>query len=270
MKRLIVLDLDNTLLNSKGEVSPYSKMCLNKYEELGNMVVLTSQRNYGEMNSLHRQLGLKSPIISEGGSELHFFNENIKDIVMSIDIKTFKDIFKENEQYIKSAFYHYKTSLYLHKRMDVLMPLYGINSMTHIHENNYLEMDLESPNMVFTVVDINHKDDFLNNMKKYSEYIQLTPLGQDLTVALFYMNIKNVNKAYAVLELLLHVDFTEKDLIVVGDSLKDVEMLSLNGDTCAMCNGEKEAKEAAKEISEFDNDNDGAVKYVNKILCLNI
>ena len=75
---------------------------------------------------------------------------------------------------------------------------------------------------------------------------------------------------YAVHELLLHVDFTEKDLIVVGDSLKDVEMLSLNGDTCAMCNGEKEAKEAAKEISEFDNDNDGAVKYVNKILGLNI
>ena len=270
MKRLIVLDLDNTLLNSKGEVSDYSKMGLRKYEELGHMVVLTSQKNYGEMNILHHQLGLKSPIITEGGSELYFFNDKIKDIVMSIDKNIFLNIFRENDQYIKSAFYHYKTNLYLHKRMDILMPLYGINSMTHINENNFLEMDLQFPNMVFTVVDINYLDKFKENMKKYDDYIKLTPLGQDLTVALFYMNIKNVNKAYAILELLLHVDYEEKDLIVVGDSIKDVEMLKLNCDTAAMINGEIEAKEAAKEITEYDNNHDGACKYVNKILGLNI
>jgi hydroxymethylpyrimidine pyrophosphatase-like HAD family hydrolase len=131
-------------------------------------------------------------------------------------------------------------------------------------------MDLQFPNMVFTVVDVNYLDKFKENMKKYDDYIKLTPLGQDLTVALFYMNIKNVNKAYAILELLLHVDFKEKDLIVVGDSIKDVEMLKLNCDTAAMINGEIEAKEAAKEITEFDNNHDGACKYVNKILGLNI
>lgn len=270
MKRLIVLDLDNTLLNSYGVVSEYSKKCLNKYEELGHMVVLTSQKNYGEMNTLHHQLNLHSPIICEGGSELYFYNKDIDDIVMSIDKNTFIDIFKENYEYIKSAFYHYKTSLYLHKRMDILMPLYGINSMTHIHENDYLNMTLEHPNMVFTVVDINHLERFLSNMKKYNDYIQLTPLGQDNSVALYYMNIKNVNKAYAILELLLHVSFSEEDLIVVGDSIKDVEMLQLHGDTAAMVNGEREAKEAAKEITEFDNNHDGAVKYINKILGLDI
>ena len=201
-----------------------------------------------------------------------YFQDALKSCSGSYNILVNTDpkVQEENYEYIKSAFYHYKTSLYLHKRMDILMPLYGINSMTHIHENDYLNMTLEHPNMVFTVVDINHLERFLSNMKKYNDYIQLTPLGQDNSVALYYMNIKNVNKAYAILELLLHVSFSEEDLIVVGDSIKDVEMLQLHGDTAAMVNGEREAKEAAKEITEFDNNHDGAVKYINKILGLDI
>lgn len=270
MSKLIVLDLDGTLLNNNSEVSEYSKKCLNEYERLGHMVVLASQKNYGEMNSLHTSLNLHSPIICEGGSELYFYNDSISDIVMSIDIDTLKEIFKENFDYIISAFYHYKTNLFIHKRLDILTPLYGINSTTVIHKNNFLNMDLIYPNMIFMVIDVNHDQDFLKNMEKYKEYIELTTLGKDLTHALYYMNIKHVNKAYATLELMMHTNYKLKDLIAVGDSLKDRNLLKLPADTCAMINGEDEAKEVAKYISEFDNNNDGAVRFVNKILNIEI
>lgn len=270
MSKLIVLDLDGTLLNNESKVSDYSKKCLNYYESLGHMVVLASQKNYGEMNSLHKELGLNSPIICEGGSELYFYSDTQKDIVMSIDLNTLLDIFKENNDYILSAFYHYKTNLFIHKRLDILTPLYGITSNTIIHSNDFLNMDLIYPNMIFMVIDKASDDTFLNNMKKYSDYIELTTLGKDQTHALYYMNIKNVNKAYATLELMMHTNHTMKDLIAVGDSVKDVNLLKLPCDSCAMVNGEDEAKNVAKNISEFDNNHDGAVRFVNKVLNINI
>jgi len=269
-KRLIVLDLDNTLLNGCGKVTEYSKKCLKKYEELGHLVVLASQENYSEMNKLHSELNLHGPIICSGGGELHFYSDKIEDEVMSIDIPTLRNVFTENKDYIKSAFYHYQNNLYIHNRLEILTPLYGITANTQIHENNFLEMDLKSPNMIFMVVYVKYAEKFIENINKYKDYFQLTSLGKDLTYQIFYLNIKNVNKAYAILEILLKMNLKSQQIIAVGDSLKDVSMLSLPGDTCAMCNGEQEAKDAAKNISEYDNNNDGAVKFINKILNLKI
>lgn len=268
--KLIVIDLDNTLLKSDGSVSEFSKKCLKKYEELGNLVVLASQKNYGEMKIIHDALELKSPIICEGGSELYYFNDSFDDVVMSIDINVLRDIFSENYDYIVSAFYHYKTNLFLHKRMDIITPLYGINATTKIHENDFLNMDLLYPNMIFTVIDKKNNDKFLANIKKYDDYIELTSLGSDLNYALYYINIKNVDKAYATIEIMLKYQILKTDLIAVGDSIKDVKLLKMHGETVCMINGENEAKEASKYISEFDNNNDGACKAINKILNLNI
>jgi len=268
--KLIVIDLDNTLLKSDGSVSEYSKNCLQKYEDLGHLVVLASQKNYGEMKIIHDSLGLKSPMICEGGSELYYFNESIEDVVMSIDINVLRDIFTENYDYIVSAFYHYKTNLFLHKRMDIITPLYGINATTKIHENDFLKMDLLYPNMIFTVIDKKNNEIFLENIKKYKDYIELTPLGADLSYALYYINIKNVDKAYATIEVMLKYKISRDDLIAVGDSIKDVKLLKMHGETVCMLNGETEAKEVSKYISDYDNNNDGACKAINKILDLEI
>ncbi len=268
--KLIVIDLDNTLLKSDGSVSEYSKKCLQKYEELGYLVVLASQKNYGEMKIIHDTLGLKSPIICEGGSELYYFKSEVEDVVMSIDINVLRDIFSENYDYIVSAFYHYKTNLFLHKRMDIITPLYGINATTKIHENDFLDMELLYPNMIFTVIDKKNNEKFLENLRKYNDYIELTSLGADLDYALYYINIKNVDKSYATIEIMLKYNISKDDLIAVGDSIKDVKLLKMHGETVCMINGEKEAKEASKYISEFDNNADGAVKAINKILNIKI
>ena len=269
-KRLIVLDLDNTLLNEYGKVSDYSKMCLKKYEELGHLVVLASQDNYSEMNRIHEDLNLHGPIICQAGGELHYYNPSIEDEVMSIDIPTLKKVFKDQKESIYSAFYHFRNNLYIHNRLSILQPLYGITSQTEIHENNFLDLDLKNPNMIFMVIHVAKSDEFKKYIESYKDYFQLTSLGKDLNYELFYLNIKNVNKMYAVLEIMLKLNYKESQLIAVGDSIKDAPLLKLRGETCAMINGEMEAKECAKYISEFDNTKDGACKFVNKILNINI
>lgn len=270
MNKLIILDLDGTLLNEYGKVSDYSKKCLAQYEKDNNLVVLTSQRSYSEMLKLHNELKLTSPLISSGGSELHFFKNEHENIILSLDKNTLKNLFIENNECIKSAFYHYNSNLYIHNRMDILLPLYGITSNTIVHDGDFKTLELEEPNMIFMVIYINKLDLFMKNFNKYNDYLELKEIGKDLNYALFYLNIKNVNKMYAVLELMTQLKYTTNDLIVVGDSEKDKEMLSLDGITCAMINGEKAAKEAAKYISKYDNAHDGAVKFINEVLNINI
>lgn len=65
-----------------------------------------------------------------------------------------------------------------------------------------------------------------------------------------------------------------QDSIVFGDALNDVGALSkckeFNGLAYAMKNASDEVKQSANHITEFDNDNDGVAKELNKIFELGI
>jgi DNA repair exonuclease SbcCD ATPase subunit len=80
--------------------------------------------------------------------------------------------------------------------------------------------------MIFMVVHVDKSEDFKKNIESYKDYFQLTSLGKDLKYELFYLNIKNVNKMYAVLEIMLKYQFKKSDLIAIGDSIKDASLCS--------------------------------------------
>ena len=263
-KKLIVLDLEGTLLDSNNEISEYSKKRLKELENEGHIIVLSSTGSYTFVKKFYDQIGLTSPFIAEGGACL--FNNNGSDVILSIDSNTFKDIINENYSAIYSSFYHYKEHIFIHNKIDKLNFIYGITDSTIIHENDYLKMDLINPNMVFLVVNLNENESFLNNMKKYDNYLTLKEIAKDYMYYIYYLNVKNVNKAYSTLEVMIENHMDESQIIAIGDSNADIELLSLKGETCAMLNSSDEIKRVAKHISKFDNDNDGAIKFIDSIL----
>jgi Cof subfamily protein (haloacid dehalogenase superfamily) len=66
--RLIALDLDGTLLNSRGEVSEGNKRALARAREQGARVALVTGRRFRDARPLALELGLDVPLISHNGA----------------------------------------------------------------------------------------------------------------------------------------------------------------------------------------------------------
>jgi Cof subfamily protein (haloacid dehalogenase superfamily) len=66
--RLIALDLDGTLLTSRGEVSEGNRLALAKAREMGVRVALVTGRRFRDARPLALELGLDLPLISHNGA----------------------------------------------------------------------------------------------------------------------------------------------------------------------------------------------------------
>ena len=109
------------------------------------------------------------------------------------------------------------------------------------------------------------KNKFFESCKKYEDEIEVNEFGHDRYVSIVTINLKHTDKAYAILELLMILNKKESDTIIFGDNYADINMLKLNGITVAMANGITEAKEAAKYVSEYDNNHNGVTLFLHKI-----
>jgi Cof subfamily protein (haloacid dehalogenase superfamily) len=66
--RLLALDLDGTLLNSRGEISPRNSRALALAREQGVRVALVTGRRFRDARPLALELGLDVPVISHNGA----------------------------------------------------------------------------------------------------------------------------------------------------------------------------------------------------------
>ena len=73
-----------------------------------------------------------------------------------------------------------------------------------------------------------------------------------------------VNKANTlkILGKDLNIDLSE--MIYFGDGLNDIDIINKVGLGVAMINALDEVKEKASDITKYDNNNDGVVKYLEK------
>ena len=83
MKKLIVIDLDGTLLNSEGEVSDENKEAIKAAKEKGAIVILASGRMPRAIKSYAQDIGADKYIICGNGAIIY-------------DIETDEEIYNQN------------------------------------------------------------------------------------------------------------------------------------------------------------------------------
>lgn len=260
--KIFVFDIDGTLLPSNGNFSLKTINYLKKLEDNNNLVVLASGRGYHDLILLHKELGLKSPMISSNGATLTFF-DNHPSVTMSIRCEIIKELFNNFKDIIISSYYSYLNKLFIYNKMDKLTFLYKIKEDSIIIEGAFNEIDIEYPNSIYFILDNNQKDKFYNFVNdNYSNEVNITEYGHDSKYSITILDLKNTNKAYAILEMLMILNKKEKDTIIFGDNYQDINMLKLDGITVSMINGTPEAKETAKYITFKDNNNDGVIDFI--------
>lgn len=265
--KLIATDMDGTLLNTSGEVSTENKEALEKADQIGVKIVLSTGRLYKSAHYHSIKLGLNHPIISSNGALIHDIDGNVVYENLLSDEKLDK-VLNKLEEY--DIYYHLYTTDSVYSKtlnMDMLKKYYGDNNGNLIVEavkfEDYKDI-LFKGNKFNKLVCIDTDGEKLRNLKGDLGKIKGIELTSSWINNIEIMN-ENVSKKTAVEYLCNKYNMNSKDIFAIGDNGNDLEMIEFAGLGIAMGNAIEEVKRTANYITDT-NDNDGLAKAIEKFI----
>jgi Cof subfamily protein (haloacid dehalogenase superfamily) len=264
--KLLVLDLDGTLTNSKKKISARTKLALIKAQERGITIVLASGRPTYGIVPLAEELELAK----YGGYILSFNGGTI------INWKT-KEVI--HESLISSE----KLPL-LHKiavQNDVEIISYqNENIISETSDNEYIKYEAFLNKMIIKEVEsftdaisfpvakclIVGKPETLKQLEDEMNSI----FGNEMSIYRsepFFLELMplNIDKAKSLQKLLLHTGHTREEMMACGDGYNDLSMIKFAGMGVAMANAQTAVKDASDYIT-LSNEDDGVAHAVELFL----
>lgn len=265
--KVLVLDIDGTLTNSKKEITPKTKEGILHIEERGHKVILASGRPTHGMEDFARELELEK----YGGYLLSFNGGRI------INCKTgeivYQRILPKNvlPQLFQYALTHdcglvtyLGDEIVAGTRIDSYMEIESrINHMPMRQVNSFVDLvseyDLNKCLMTAPPEQAEIYEKELN--ERFGDILSIYRSAE------FFIEImpKNVDKATSLEHMLSSVGMTKEDAICCGDGFNDISMISFAGVGVAMANAQPVVKEAADFITD-SNDEDGIVKVIDTFI----
>ena len=264
--RMIALDLDGTLTDSKKEIPEPTLHALLEIQKQGFTVVLASGRPTPGMTHLARKLHLEK----YGGYLLSFNGASITDCSAG------RIIF---EQTIPKPFI---PGLYSFAREHEtgLMTYHGDKIITGTRIDKYMELEARINHMTFKAVkdfpgyvDFNVSKCLLTGEPEHmaeAEILLKEKYGSELSIYRsepFFLEVMpmNIDKAYSLQILCGKIGLNKEQLISCGDGYNDLTMIRFAGLGVAMGNAQESVKSAADYVTA-SNDNNGILKVIEKFI----
>lgn len=251
MIRMILTDLDGTLLHSDKTISEYTLQVLKKCRQKGILIAISTAR--GEFNT-QRQIKEMQPdiVITSSGALVKYHDQVLFASLMSVDETN--DLIKAGFQVsagtceitvdaLKAYYWNYKVD------PTIEDPDWGETTYTDYQdfqeEALKLCMLLEEPWMAKEIAAIVPDCEY----QRFSggNWYKFTKTG--------------ISKAKAIEEIAKQLGIGVEDMVSFGDDVTDAEMLRLCGIGVAVANAVPKALEAADEVCE-SNDCDGVAKWL--------
>lgn len=268
--KLIALDLDGTLLNSKKELTPANAQALAKAAEMGIHIVPTTGRFFGGMPQIIRELPYLRYAITINGAQVS-------------DLKT-GDIL-------------YRAEIPLAQAVEIMTYLDTLPVIYDCYQENWGYMTRALWDRTEEFAPNGHYVDMIRNLRKPVDELKayLLEKGKDVQKIQFFVNDpairlrelaelddhfpgivassaasnnveinqRKANKGDAVVALAARLGFGPENVMTFGDGSNDVSMLAVAGFGVAMENGCDEAKSAAKYMT-VSCDEDGVAKAIEQ------
>lgn len=263
--KMIVLDMDDTLLTSDNEILPSTKEALIKAQQLGVKVILASGRPTAGMMDAALQLQLDkfdSYIISYNGAAIYDM-ANARFVEKTyVDNNQFKEIvsFLRNENvmaltYKDNKIYYEGTSEFEHVEGE----LTGLEMVKTDDVLKIIQTDVPKVMGVGNIDNISMLNIKLNG--KFGEHIHATT---SKPFFLEFMN-KEVSKGKVLARFVQNLNINTDEIIAFGDSNNDKDMLEVAGIGVAMGNANDNIK-AIADVITLDHNDDGIYKVVEEYI----
>ena len=268
--KLIVTDMDGTLLGSDHEVTEENKKALKEALDKGINVTVATGRMYSSAKSHISFLNSKVPIIACNGAlikdsitnEVIYSNHISKD--KSLKILHILEKYNVYYQYYSEDLLMCKKIDKDNKNLDKVKKLIS-NGVDLVFVPNLTEFII-SKDILKVVVIEDENIHILDEIKKELRKIE----GLEITKS-WFNNIEIMatgsDKGSAVKTLAKYLDIDRKNIIAFGDNYNDISMLEFSGMGVAMGNADEFVKSKADYITSI-NDEDGVAKALYDLTCL--
>jgi len=269
--KLVVTDMDGTLLNNEGQVPDKNKEVLEKLQNKGVHVAVATGRIYTSARIFAKYLGIKTPIIACNGAIVREIQNNEavyaspmekEDVLKVIDICQKHDIY----------FHFYTEDTLYTERLEKSALKYSEWNRTLKEEdrinlevvNDIYKFVKYSDEKAFKLIILNDDVDLLSRIRVELDEIPGIAVSKSRYDNLEIMN-RGVEKGKAVKGLADSLGVKREEVICIGDNENDISMIKYAGMGIAMGNAEEIVKETANYITDT-NDNNGVAKALEKLL----
>lgn len=264
--KIVVSDLDGTLLNSQHRISDYTVSTIRKLEKKGIKFVIATGRHYEDAKYFFNQIGVAKYLISGNGSFIH--SENWNEIGReSIDRKLIKTLLElEVEEGTSRSIYKGK-DWYTDRIVQDYIDFHKESKYSPQISNLDKFKNVEAEKIFF----INPNRKVIEKLEKKMKNLELDKYLNIATSQPTCLEImsKKANKGEALKTLLKYENIDFKEIISFGDALNDKEMLENSGMGIIMGNGDKRLKEILKECKVIESsDEDAAAKFLENLFDL--
>ncbi len=258
--KLIFLDSDDTLINSKGEITSRTKEAIKKNLVIGNKVIIATSRPRYLATDIVKKSNASKVVVSSNGAEIYDMNLNknlynkyikIEDVIKFVEIAYQEDV----RLIISIDDYDYVTKEPRN------------NNQILLDNNNYINQ-IKSLN-VKQCMFIDEKIDSINKIRtlilKYNVKI-VDEISKEDTYYEKWFSVANIDisKGNALLFLADYFSIPLKNTFAIGNDKNDLSMFEVANVSIAVENASKDIKEKVDYVTS-NNDSDGVAIILEKI-----
>lgn len=261
--KMIVMDLDGTILNSDRKISIATNTYLKQLKDDGYVITIATGRIYASALKATDGAQFASYIISDTGTCIYDRTNDTPIISHYICYETameFFDYYNNNCRYIdfcdKNMIYKYSDEPEESSVITTTKDKEYI--MNHCKNISHIGISMKDNDAVMEV--------YNKLVKQYPELEII--IMQDSFSDRKWIEIlpKGMSKYTAIQNLANHLHIQNEEIIAFGDGLNDIEMLEKCGHSVALQNALPEVKKVAKDVTKYDHNHDGVIEYLKGYL----
>ncbi len=269
--KLIALDMDGTLLNSKSELSEGNKKALEKAMQAGILVVPATGRVYSTLPEAVKNLPGVKYVLSSNGAAVYQVGQqkpiytNFMTAEKAIKIhRAIEDVHCIKEFYINGYGYFEKKLLDCIDTFDILpafRKFYGIKKLAVDNIEEFIQQNdgVEKINLPWITAAL--RTELLKRLSTVEGLALTSSLGENIEI-----NNEGANKGDGLKGLCQKIGLDMSEVMACGDGCNDLEMIAEAGYGIAMANGDEQVKQKAKFVT-LSNDEDGVAYAIKKFCC---
>ena len=269
MKYIFAVDLDGTLLNDKAELSPKTIDYVKKLDKDKYKFVITTGRPYLGMIKFYKQLGLDTYVICNSGTSVLKPESDFKPINHNIEKSLFLAFYNKSLDLLESAIFTDKTDCYIYNKQYNNEFFKHIQEGANVIDGDYNKTIPDGPSGGLFILKNGCDKEFLERAKEFSSKIGVRCWGNFYGCDYYEFFQMGFNKSTSLYDLLSLYDANVDQLVCFGDSINDIEMLTMNHNGVCMINGKDELKTYARYITKYDNNHDGVVEFIDEFIKAN-
>jgi Cof subfamily protein (haloacid dehalogenase superfamily) len=267
--KLIVFDLDGTLLNDEGQIGIETKKLVKKLASLGVQFTFATKRLQSSIKEYAEELNINTPLISLDGALVQSRPTNITVYESFVPEKYVqKAIFLADKFLLKICLCHPEAIYYTNENSSIL-------SMLDKFGATFKEIPTydDKTNRTLEVVIAGEQFDaihYLNNQLKFpnSFGLETSYFQSYFREGIFYLEIRKggSSKGKSLHRLIKHLKIKIGHTVVIGDWYNDMSLFKTRAIKVAVANAVPEIKRLSNFITKHSNNEDGVSDFLELVL----